>query len=506
MEDAGGSLGHPASRAAQRAALRVAQEAAAHVPAYGRFLRRAGYDADRLRTFADFCQLPTMDKASYLQRYSLGERCRQADLTRAYITVASSGTSGGATLWPRYPEQEPATIAGVRTLLQEHFRILDLATLVVIAAATGPWAYATGMTLATQRIFAEPGVCGTVVTPGLNQDETLRFIAELGPHYDQVLLVSYPALVPSLLEAGSRRGIDWPSLAVSVLTMGEGATEAQREAILRQLGADAGSLRGFVNAFSATEAAGVIGYESRLCLLLRRLCIEQPALAKALFGTPILPSINQYNPLGYFLETSGDEVLLTMRGAVPLIRYNTHDRGGLLSFAEVITICRAHGYDLQEEWRQRQGGPVTMRPAPFFYVHGRSDAVILHGGNVYLDEIAHVLEQPPLGASNTGHFEVSQAASADGQVTLRLVVELREGISPGEGLSTQYERDFLAGLRSVSPRFQAAYDASQGRAKVVVTLVPHGRMAGSGPKRRRVVLPHDSASTDNPASANADHD
>src|SRR5690242_17331373 len=98
-----------AARRAQLHALRVAQDAAVHVPAYARFLRQHGYDAGRLRSFADFCHLPTMDKQSYLQRYALAERCRHADLARAYMVVASSGTAGPATLWPRYPEQEPAT-------------------------------------------------------------------------------------------------------------------------------------------------------------------------------------------------------------------------------------------------------------------------------------------------------------------------------------------------------------------------------------------------------------
>ncbi|HZS03072.1 MAG TPA: hypothetical protein VFE37_30455 [Chloroflexota bacterium] len=491
MERSGQSPGHPTSGEAPLAALRVAQEAVAHVPAYGRFLRLAGYDISRLRSVADFNDLPIMDKASYLQRYPLAERCRQQDLTRAYVTVASSGSSGEATLWPRFPEQEPATVAGVRGLLQEHFRILERTSLVVIAAAMGPWAYATGMAMATQRIFADQGHRGTVVTPGLNRDETLRFVAELGPHYDQVLLVSYPALVLALLEAGEQRGIDWRSLNVGVLTMGEGATEVQRATVLEYLGGNPNSLVGFVNAFSATEAAGVIGYESRLCLLLRRLCIERPSLAETLFGTSILPSINQYDPRAYYLETRDEEILLTMRGAVPLVRYNTHDRGGLLSLDTVISVCRAHGYDLPEEWQARGAGLVGIRPLPFFYVHGRSDAIILHGGNVYLDEIAYVLDRPPLGVSNTGHFEVSQVAGARGEVTLRLVVELVDGVNMSEALRAQYERGIVEGLQVASPRFRAAYQASLGRTQVTITLVPFGTLA-SGPKRQRVVLPHES--------------
>src|SRR3954470_21769050 len=105
------------ARQAEIHALRVAQEAAAHVPAYARFLRLAGYDASRLRSFAEFCALPTMDKPSYLTRYSLEQRCRRGDLARAHIVTLSSGSTGQPVLWPRFPEQD--------AVLQDGFMALE---------------------------------------------------------------------------------------------------------------------------------------------------------------------------------------------------------------------------------------------------------------------------------------------------------------------------------------------------------------------------------------------
>jgi phenylacetate-CoA ligase len=472
-------------------ALRVAQEAAACVPAYGRFLRQAGYDATCLRSFEDFCALPVMDKPSYLVHYPLADRCRHSDLTRAYVAVFSSGTGGPATLWPRYPDQEPATVGAVRTLLQEHFRIQHHSTLVVLATAMGPWAFGTGMTLVTQRIFADPDARGAVVTPGLDQDHALHFVEQLGPYYDQTVIVGYPTLLPPLLEAGVQRGIAWRSLDVSTLTAGEAASEAQRERVLEYLGKNPEQLEGFVSLFGASEVAGVIGYETRLCLLLRRLCINAPCLAAALFGTSIMPSVIQYNPRSYFLQVEEGEVLLTMRGAVPLIRYNTHDRGGLLRFEDVVSTCRSQGYDLGAELQARGCGIEHLRPLPLLYVHGRSDAITVHSVNVYLDEVAHALEQPALRTSNTGNFEVSTVSSAAGLVTLRVVVELRAGLSPDDALLAVYQQRVLAGLAEASPRFRATYEASRERTALEVAFVSYGTMQGRGPKRQRVVLPHE---------------
>jgi phenylacetate-CoA ligase len=481
---------------AELRALRVAQEAAAHVPAYGRFLRLNGYDAARLRGFADFCALPVMDRASYIARYPLADRCLGGEPTRAYTVVRSSGTAGPATFWPRLPAQGVGNVAGVRANLEEHFLIRQRRTLLVVAAAMGPWAYASSMTQAGQQIFAEPDLQGAVVTPGLDQDATLQFVEQLSPHYDQTILASYPALVIALLEAGVRRGIDWPRLHAGVVTGGEVATEAQRGRILQYLGKDPERLEGFSNGFGASEAGGMFAFESRLCLLLRRLCVHTPALAEALFGTRILPSINQYNPQRHFLQIEHDEVLLTMGSAVPLIRYNTRDRGGLVSFAAVVAACRAHGYDLRAELSARGCGPQYVRPLPFLFVHGRSDAVILHGGNLYLDEVAYVLEHPELRDTASGNFELATAAGAAGEVTVQMTVELREGLPASADLQTLYERRVPEELQRVSARFRAAYQASQGQTAVAVTLVPFGTLQRRGPKQQRVVLPNETVQGD----------
>jgi phenylacetate-coenzyme A ligase PaaK-like adenylate-forming protein len=228
-----------------------------------------------------------------------------------------------------------------------------------------------------------------------------------------------------------------------------------------------------------------VGYETHLCLLLRRLCTHTPALAEALFGSLVLPSLVQYNPLSHFLQLEQDEVLLTNRGAAPLVRYNTHDRGGLLTLPEVEACCRTHGYDLRGELHTRGFGPAYVRPRPFLYVFGRSNAVIVHGGKIYFDQAAHVLAQPALQASNTGNFELAVDTGADGRATLRATVELGAGIAPTEALRAVYHDRFVAGLQQINGIFRALYAASGGRIAVVVDLVPFGAIAVQGPKRQR---------------------
>jgi phenylacetate-CoA ligase len=462
------------ARQAEIHALRVAQEAAAHVPAYARFLRLAGYDASRLRSFAEFCALPTMDKCSYLARYSLEQRCRRGDLARAHIVTLSSGSSGQPVLWPRFPEQDAVLQAGLMAMLQEHFRIRERWTLLVVTLAMGSWVAGTLIAELGQRIFAQPGLRGTVVTPGLNQEEALRFVEQLSPHYDQTLVIGYPAPLANLLEDGEQRGLTWPDLNVHVITGGEYVSEGQRERILARIGKDPERLEGFVVLFASSEVAGALGYETHLCLLIRRLCARSPALTQALFGSTVIPSLNQYNPLNYFLQVENDELLLTTRGAVSLVRYNTHDRGGLLTLDEMLARCRAQGFDLRAELRARGFGPEALQPLPFVHVFGRSDAAIVHGANVYVEQVRQVLDGPGLPAFTTGRFQLEGLTDPDGRSILRVEVELRAEIEASAELCASYQQAILQGLQQVNSEFRVAYEAARGRIAVHVALLPFG--------------------------------
>jgi phenylacetate-CoA ligase len=475
-------------RHAEVGALRLAQEAAAHVPAYAKFLRLAGYDADRLRGFADFCALPVMDKPSYLTRYPLLERCRQRELTRANRATLSSGSSDEPTIWPRFPEQGARMVGAVFAMLQDHWRIRERWTLFVVTAGIGSWGFGASISQAGASIFARPDVGGTMVTPGLDQEQALDFVERLSPLYDQTIIVGYPAPTAHLLEAGARRGIAWPALNVAVLASGEHIPDGLRARIVHQLGKDPERLEGLVGVFGSSEVSGMIGYETHLCLLLRLLCARTPALNEALFGSPIVPSINQYNPLGYFLQVQNGEILLTQQGAVPLVRYNTRDRGGLLTLETVLARCRDFGYDLAAELQARGVGPAAIRPLPFLYVFGRTDGVIIHGVNIYHDEVRHVLETAELSDYQTGNLEVAATADAEGRATLQVRVELRPGLAPSEALRRLYEERLLSGLQQISSIFRAVYRTAQGRIAVEVEPIPYGALHAKSPKRPQVAL------------------
>ena len=67
------------------------------------------------------------------------------------------------------------------------------------------------------------------MAPGTNLEEILEIVEDLGCHYDQIVIVGYPPFVKTVLDEGTRRGIDWKALHVKIGLGGEGYSEPWRE-------------------------------------------------------------------------------------------------------------------------------------------------------------------------------------------------------------------------------------------------------------------------------------
>src|SRR5262245_13632595 len=86
-------------------ALALFKEAAKRVPAYADFLKKHGVDADKIKTAADFLQVPLTDKLSFFGSYSLDDLSWDGKLDARLIST-SSGSTGVPFFWPRGNEQD----------------------------------------------------------------------------------------------------------------------------------------------------------------------------------------------------------------------------------------------------------------------------------------------------------------------------------------------------------------------------------------------------------------
>ncbi|GAA4081277.1 phenylacetate--CoA ligase family protein [Nonomuraea soli] len=425
------------------------RDVAASVPAYRAFLAEHGVREDE----DDFSRLPMTTKANYTRRYPLPDLCRGGVI--GDMIAVSSGSTGVPSFWPRSTRDEQVIAARFSEVF-DAFQARSRRTLAVVCFALGTWVGGL-FTLACLRHLAERGYPVTCVAPGSDKREILRVVPELGPHFDQVVLLGYPPFLKDVIDSGS----GWERWDVKLVTAGEVFSEEWRTLVAGRAGI-ADPVSGIASLYGTADA-GVLGNETPLSVEIRRFLAARPDLARELFGSSRLPTLVQYDPDVRYFEEHDGTLLFSGDNGIPLVRYHIADEGGLLTHERLLSFVRGHGFEPSR-------GGTTM---PFAYVFGRSHfTVSFYGANVYPENIAIGLEQPEVSASVTGKFVLEATEDADRDRRLTVTVELRPGLDPEPGVREAVAASILRQLLRLNSEY-AAYVPGHRQAPGVV-LRPAG--------------------------------
>jgi phenylacetate-CoA ligase len=219
----------------------------------------------------------------------------------------------------------------------------------------------------------DPRLRLTTAAPGASLDETIELLEQLLPLYDQAILLGPPAVLEDIVDLGAARGLDWPRHRVHLLCLGEGFSESWRENMARHLGIrHIGNRReGQIIPAGACTDVNLAASETALSLLIGRLAVQHRDIASALFGeTANVPMLYQHEPGRSYVECVDGELVVTVSGVMPLVRYNTHRRGGTVEFDHALQTLRNHGYPPRKLLRDLGWPPSVIRPLPLLYVLG----------------------------------------------------------------------------------------------------------------------------------------
>lgn len=429
--------------------LALFHSVAGSVPAYKLFLAQHGIDSASVQTIEDFYALPLVTKQNYLQRYPLADLCRDGRLESCDMIAVSSGSTGTPTFWPRALSDELRIATRFEQIFHDSFFADRRRTLAVICFTLGTWV--GGMyTASCCRYLAAKGYPITVITPGNNKEEIFRVVQELGPAFEQVVLLGYPPFLKDIVDGGIARGIAWPRYRVKLVMAGEVFSEEWRTLVGERIGSrepcyDSAALYG-------TADAGVLANETPLSICIRRFLAENPAAAYALFGESRLPTLGQYDPLNRFFEVESGVLLFSGDNGIPLVRYNILDSGGLVAHDAMLAFLAERGFDPLAELRRQ--GERGARRLPFVYVLGRSDFTVSYfGANIYPENVIVGLEQPEISAWVTGKFVLEVKEDADSNRFLAVVVELAPGVEATEQRRQAIADSILASLLRLNSEF-----------------------------------------------------
>ena len=332
-----------------------------HAPAYPTPPAVLGDPTVALRGWdPDFSGLPVTDKANYVKRFSIEERCRDGRIPpRGVVIDESSGTSGEPNNWVRGAEEREDGRKLLHLGLRQVFG--DAPLFVVNAFALGPWATGMAVSMATVDVAILKSVGPDVA----KIENTLRIF---GPGY-RYLVCGYPPFLKRVVDTAD---VDWQEYDCAAAVGGEGMSEALRNYLLR-------SFRAVYSSFGASDLEINVAAENDFTIALRRLVAETPELGRELGlpDHPSLPMVFQYNPLDYFIETTAEGELVIsicrVHTTSPKLRYNLHDLGCVVRFAEVERALASAGVR-----------PAELAPRyldlPFLFHYGRSDATVAFYG------------------------------------------------------------------------------------------------------------------------------
>ncbi len=416
------------------------------VPAYPAFLAAQGADAGSVRHLTDFQNLPLMTKQNYMRAYPLAQRCRGGRLDNNDMLAVSSGSTGAPTVWPRTMAQE-LDIAFRFEQVFNAFRAQERSTLAVVCFALGTWV--GGMfTAACCRYLALKGYPLTVVTPGNKKDEIFRAVRELGPQFEQIVLLGYPPFIKDVIDSGRAQDIDWPRYQAKLVFAGEVFSEEWRDLVCERIGAS--DPRYASASLYGTADGGVLGNETPLSIALRQFFAARPALAREVFGESRLPTLVQYDPRSRYFELHDDNTLVVSGdNGVPLLRYHIADKGGLITYDEMRAIARKAACPAFDELEGNDAPPL-----PFVYLFGRADFTVSYfGANIYPENISVGLDQAELRDWVSGKFVLQVIETEDRNEALCILVELLPGVGADESKSERIGETILAQLRRLNSEF-----------------------------------------------------
>lgn len=408
-----------------KTALNLFHQTAKEVPAYADFLQKAGVQHAKIKNIEDFRKyVPVTNKKNYITQYPLHMLSPKGDMFSNQIIAASSGTTGLPFFWPRGTIQDTEGVEIHEKIYRDIFQSNTRSTLVVVCFSMGEWV--AGLFTATSTLgVASKGYKINIVTPGLERASAVRSIQTLGHYYDQIIIAGYPPFLKDVLDDCVQAGVDWAKLNIKLLMAGEGISEEWRDYVLKEVRAT-NPYADAINIYGCADAT-VLGHETPLSILIRRMYNRRPRLRQEIFGTSNLSSLIQYYPMRRYFEAVDGDLVVTAQTGIPLIRYDTQDRGGLYTYDE---LTRPIQDKITQQYSFLDGKIKYWKHLPFIYLHGRPSSVTtFYSVNIYAENVKAALLDKRLKRSLTGRFTMDTKYLPNMNQKLVINVELAKGVS-----------------------------------------------------------------------------
>ena len=447
----------------EKSALKVFHDAANTVPAYKDFLKKHKIDHLKIRNYTDFEQVPLTNKNNYLREYPLESLCRGGTLASQLVFTSTSGSTGEPFYFCRNSELDWQYSIIQEKFFKNHKNInRDDSTLVIVCLGMGVWIGGL-ITYQSIQLMSERGKFPvSLLTPGINKDEIFNALKNIAPKFSQVVLCGYPPFIKDVIDEAPSRGIDLKNIPLRLIFAAESFTEGFREYLRDETGIK-NDMLDTMNIYGSADI-GAMAFETPLSILTRKIATKNSKIFQGLFsGTTKTPTFAQYIPPFITFEEVEQQIILTGKNAIPLVRYAIGDNGGVMSHEEVESVFATNGISLQMEMKNA-GIQNSCTKLPFVYIYERSDfASKLYGATIFPEHIKSGLIIKTLQKMVTGKFSMITQFDKKHSEYLEVNVELKAKVLPSKALEKAVTAALVASLRKHSAEYENNFKQSPER-------------------------------------------
>jgi phenylacetate-CoA ligase len=452
-------------------ALKLFRDCADKVPAYKDFLKSNGIQVSKIKTLEDFQKVPPVTKANYLRQYPLEDLCMEGTLAQSLVFTSTSGSTGAPFYFPRNGILDWQSSIYHEMFLRTCALDKKKSTLILVCFGMGVWIGGV-ITYEAFKTISERGYPLTILTPGVNKKEIYEALKNIGPKFDQVILCGYPPFMKDVIDEGKDNGVTWNNYDLKIVFAAEAFSEKFRDYIMRKTGIK-NAYRDTMNIYGSADL-GTMAEETPLSILIRRLALKNKKIYQKIFkDANRLPTLAQFNPNFINFEAVNGRVYCTGNNALPLVRYDIGDNGGVLDYADIEKIFEEEGMSLAEE-AKRVGIDDTIAELPFVYIYERADlSTKLYGAIIYPEYVKLGLQNLTVEKYITGKFTMYTQHDDDQNEYLEINIELKPGIVESDWLKTEVQKLIMESLLTHSAEHKNNAHMMPGRVDPRIVFWPH---------------------------------
>lgn len=400
----------------QRMALDLFHEVAEKVPAYKDFLKRNKIKKELVKTFADLQNVPFTDKQNYINYYPVEKLVWPKTNISPSIISSSSGSTGEPNYWLTSLDEVSYGYEIHKFLFNNFLEVDRKKTLIIVNFAMGTWIAGIYTFLSTYSyLFNNKNNCVSVATPGLNKDDTLRLLYKMANFYDQILFIGYPTFVKDILDLyipkSSYKG------KIKFIFAGEPITESWREYIL-SMTKSSNHLSDAIGIYGSADGA-LMGFETPQTITIRKQLAKNLNINKEVFGSSRVPTIATYLSSRVNFMAENSELLLTTSRSLPLVRYNLHDKGGILTSDMLSPL----NFDTNLKNKIEEN--------PHIYIFGRDIfSVTIYAAFIYPENVKDFVMDKRVVGKITGKYSLKTEFDKNQTNYLDLKIELKPNFKP----------------------------------------------------------------------------